>query len=262
MKRMHSFRNTIFEQDLGYLLTILFSMFTGSRRRRHPKNTGSKLPKKVQSDNVENFIDLGVADILSRDVAVKNDSSSETVPKKHLGKIFPSNESISNIFIVSATARAGSSFFGEIMSATPETFYFYEPRHLMSHFTDRETFVNIIRDLFACDFSSLNFNVTKNLYSILRHSSTDNCRFGKTRCEKPLREHLEKLCLSSSRRVLKTIIIPLFWIKEMVEDTKENAKFIHLIRDPRPALMSAKKVKFPADKVLNCERMNEVRYFT
>ena len=231
-----------------------------SETSKNPSSfNGTELYGKLYSGPNEN-IDLE-ASLLSRKITTEKNSSLIPETTKLMGPIFPTDRNLTNILILSATGRSGSSFFSEIMSATPSTFYFSEPRHLMPHFTDRESFVNSIRNLFSCDFSSLDFNNEMSPYYILRHTSTHHCTVSPLLCEKQTRQYFEQQCLSSTRRVLKTIAIPLSWIRERVEETKENAKFIHLIRDPRPTLMSAKKAEFGLNNESICKNMNEASQF-
>ncbi|KAF2368618.1 P-loop containing nucleoside triphosphate hydrolase [Trinorchestia longiramus] len=76
----------------------------------------------------------------------------------------------------------------------------------------------------------------------MRHEATAKCLVG--RCPAPTEELMQKLCLSATNRVLKTIKLPLVWIKNIVEDPKENVKFIHLVRDPRASFQSARKLGY------------------
>ena len=53
-------------------------------------------------------------------------------------------------------------------------------------------------------------------------------------------DKLERACLSSSHVIIKTIRFPMFLVQKLTL-LMPNLKIIHLIRDPRPTLYSAKK---------------------
>ena len=149
--------------------------------------------------------------------------------------------------LIMAYWRTGSTYFGQLLSRYPRTYYNYEPLHLFSNKKNHwknytlEDGIDLIEDIFACNFYS---NTTM---KYLEHSRkhrfrvalsvpylSDNCK-SKSKCFDP--DLHFKLCANSSMNMIKTVRLRISAVKILLQNDP-NIKVIVLVRDPRAVLNS------------------------
>ncbi|XP_033759099.1 carbohydrate sulfotransferase 1-like [Pecten maximus] len=161
--------------------------------------------------------------------------------------------------------RSGSSFVGDLLKAGAETFYTYEPVHALQ-FTIRrlapiryldspsKTFNNFldvavptVRDMVTCQFSRLPFPYFEDGFfsystkaSVFTSCNDRQRTITDTKRAYRCATELSKECSKYSSFVAKIIRMPLYSFEELMEKIP-NLKIIHLLRDPRPTMLSQMK---------------------
>lgn len=168
------------------------------------------------------------------------------------------------VLLIVAHGRSGSTFLADIFNHHPRVFYVFEPLHgLIPKQKDRnyETYaLNFLYRIFQCDFSAA--NAARHFGHFYRHysralSSPPFCKYEPSdprwhfKFCFPLDEAtLEHSCKSQYNTIVYKLLfdrIPgnsiekLFGVCEL---SRIECKVIHLIRDIRPVVMSARKVAF------------------
>lgn len=186
------------------------------------------------------------------------------VQKLRLEKNYRPNEKTvkSAVVVVSSLPRSGSTFLAELLTShhSNGTVLFFEPlmlyqKKLRQHNT---SFVEqFLSGLLACDFSS-NFEVWlkgKSLFLSYYHPSVERCfrkpAGGGTKCMRRL--DLLGVCRQANTRVVKVIRSRLSWLAGLLDDPGAlQVKLIHLIRDPRASMTSARKLGWNSDPTVKC----------
>ncbi|XP_060559375.1 carbohydrate sulfotransferase 4-like isoform X2 [Ruditapes philippinarum] len=167
--------------------------------------------------------------------------------------------------IIVGYGRTGSSWLGEILSKAEESFYMFEPmqrplaegyyltnmvafnnnsyRRPLSLMERHDFMITTIHRVFTCQFSLLH---TFSQEILVRHQVRLNagtfthCRdFNSYRSYFCIKE-LERVCLSKTHRIVKTIRVSMELVSNMVE-MWPNLKVVHLVRDPRAITHSRSK---------------------
>ena len=148
--------------------------------------------------------------------------------------------------LIMAYWRTGSTYFGQLLSRYPRTYYNYEALHLFSNkgnhwknYTEEEG-IQLIEDLLNCDFQS---NLTIKYLSHIKYHRTkvtfqvpylsDNCKHDT--CFDPNLH--SNLCNNSSMNMIKTVRLRISSVKALLE-SYPRLKIIVLVRDPRAVLNS------------------------
>ncbi|XP_069119099.1 carbohydrate sulfotransferase 1-like [Argopecten irradians] len=158
--------------------------------------------------------------------------------------------------------RSGSSFVGDLLNAAEGTFYTYEPVHTLQ-FTIRRlepirylnrpakmfnNFLDVaiptVKDMITCQFSKLPFPYFEDGFfslstnaSVFTQCNDKHRLITDTKKAYKCAEELAKECSKHSTFVTKIIRLPLYSLKELMEQLP-NLKIIHLLRDPRPTMLS------------------------
>ena len=90
-------------------------------------------------------------------------------------------------------------------------------------------FINLPLEFYSGSFVKVHGNQLQTLYRIQRFSDTKKF--------KAILQLLDIQCRNAKAVVLKIIRTPLFILKNLFTDQK-NSKVVHLVRDPRPTIMS------------------------
>ena len=154
--------------------------------------------------------------------------------------------------LIMAYWRTGSTYFGQLLSRYPNTYYNYEPLHLLSNrrnhwknYTEEEG-IHLIEDIFNCDFQS-NLSM-KYLLHIKNHRRKvtfqvpyllDNCKHETYRNSLTCfnSDLHAKLCTNSTMNMIKTVRLRISAVKVLIENYPDM-KVIVLVRDPRAVLNS------------------------
>lgn len=160
----------------------------------------------------------------------------------------------SNVLLLSSLGRSGSSFFGGLLSSLPGVFYFFEPLHYLeaSHLLTEEATVRSLRALFTCNIDGLILEALQKLrHFTIRHKYLKTCK------KKCFNSHLlNSACRNESIRVVKTIRMQVTWLPPLLEDADSNLKVIHLVRDPRPMLLSTWRVGWNITQKMGCSMIS------
>ncbi|XP_063406164.1 carbohydrate sulfotransferase 4-like [Mytilus trossulus] len=168
--------------------------------------------------------------------------------------------------IILTYARSGSSFLGDIIRQAEEVFYVFEPLHFLDHHIhlDRLTFFNgttrtsyqysvlvnnIISSIFTCQLINLPLEfwhgkfVDMHGYQLqtflTKFKSERSARYSKQMEFKIAIQILQLECIKSKVVVIKTIRASLFLVQGLFSQL-ERLKTLHLVRDPRPTIISQK----------------------
>ncbi|KAL7633970.1 UNVERIFIED_CONTAM: hypothetical protein RMT77_015931 [Armadillidium vulgare] len=156
--------------------------------------------------------------------------------------------------------RSGSSWTGELLSRSPNTFYVYEPLHVdeaLGPEEIRELYRGYMRprleELFHCGISQ-QFLTHRSRYPALypKCSSRENCSTNL--------KDLTKQCTSSDFVIIKSVRYLLSEVEDLwILPSLQNIKVIWLVRDPRGVLNSLSHMERTM-KVLrknSCSKMRE-----
>ncbi|XP_062600211.1 carbohydrate sulfotransferase 1-like, partial [Saccostrea cucullata] len=160
--------------------------------------------------------------------------------------------------------RSGSSFFGEMLQASEDVFYLFEPlRTIQFHIRKSNTFRYLdggsrnytsfldaagdaLNEIFQCNFEKLPLpffadgflkkgRKSREFKACLGNKSTNNISATSATYQCIMR--IKHLCLESKYIIIKTIRIPLAVLVPLSE-LFPDLMILHLLRDPRPTLKS------------------------
>lgn len=145
--------------------------------------------------------------------------------------------------------RSGSTFLGEILSAIPETYYYYEPlmRHAARKFNsddserDKKEVLSHIKKLLKCDFSDMEGYLSHARMHPFQFEKNrrlwDDCKslLNRDNCFSP--SFLGPYCKQFPFITMKIVRSNLEVLKDIIKDDM-NVRILLLVRDPRPTLNS------------------------
>ncbi|KAK7070210.1 hypothetical protein SK128_018768 [Halocaridina rubra] len=143
-----------------------------------------------------------------------------------------------NILLIGSYGRSGTSFLGGLLKSIPGVFYYYEPLYNLEqwHMLTRPLAVQSLKDLFICNFTGPVFTAIKERgKNYIRNKYMETCG-SKSTCLESTR--LSSACSSEPIRMIKTIRMRLSWLEPLLHDTKLDLRVIHILRDPRGAVIS------------------------
>ncbi|XP_067687163.1 carbohydrate sulfotransferase 3-like [Haliotis asinina] len=155
--------------------------------------------------------------------------------------------------VILAYMRSGSSFTGNIIQMNPEVFYVFEPLYTYAHLSNQssldalqysKTYEMTLENILLCRLPEINAD-TLNQHHMIDSLDTMNyyyCTKANVQNSKKCVYLLEKACLRSRVSCLKTIRYSMKNMTHLLEK-HGNMKIIHLIRDPRPTLLSQQKLQ-------------------
>ncbi|CAC5369870.1 CHST1 [Mytilus coruscus] len=177
--------------------------------------------------------------------------------------------------IILTYARSGSSFLGDIIRQTEEVFYVFEPLHFLRTSTSNRnmTFLNgtirksyqylteaknIISSVITCQLINLPLEFWNAGFEVMQgyQLQTFLTKFKSERLVRYLKrmefkfavEKLQSECMKSKVVVIKTIRIPFFLVQGLFPQL-QDLKILHLVRDPRPTIISQKRYINEIDSV-------------
>ncbi|XP_060596820.1 carbohydrate sulfotransferase 1-like isoform X2 [Ruditapes philippinarum] len=172
--------------------------------------------------------------------------------------------------VVVAYMRSGSTLTGNLIQQNPDTFYVFEPLHDIIRGYQKEKEIQfpktrfvaerplmdikeevdgLYRAWFTCDMEYILSEPYRYHVGFFKHGHKtklllkclDNTTYTLVKDNAmPCTNYLQKLCMDSKYRVLKTIRTPLIWFKTLMEEFP-NMKIVHLVRDPRAILTSQRR---------------------
>lgn len=152
------------------------------------------------------------------------------------------------IVLIVAYYRSGSSFFGELMSSTPRTFFHYEPLMLFTvagniRLGRQHYAFKLLDALVQCRFEPLYTAWMENTpYYKQNHFLADICG-GEESCFSP--GHLASLCSRAQTQVFKFTRLYVTQVQSWIKRNPEIApsvRVIHLVRDPRAMYASRRRL--------------------
>jgi len=189
----------------------------------------------------------------------------------------PQANHFTSIIVMSSNPRTGSSYTGEMLSAAPDSAYFFEP---LWYYVDTknskppsmEDKKTLIMNLLKCNFHDP--RIKKMIFSnrqstfVFRKPSLLGLRYDRTRIGRMgFLKRLEIKCKKSKIRVIKTIRMNMAEMSSLLDQlpdegrvSRKNFHVVYLARDPRGVINSIKTLKeqWP-DKFLSpnhiCSRM-------
>uniref|UniRef100_A0A224YRV1 Protein containing Sulfotransfer 1 domain n=1 Tax=Rhipicephalus zambeziensis TaxID=60191 RepID=A0A224YRV1_9ACAR len=152
------------------------------------------------------------------------------------------------IVLIIAYYRSGSSFFGELMSSTPRTFFHYEPLMLFTVAGGirpgrQHHAFQLLDALVRCRFEPLYTAwMESTAYYKHNHFLADICGGGES-CFSP--GHLTGLCSRAQTQVFKFTRLSVAQVQSWIQQNPEIApsvRVIHLVRDPRAMYASRRRL--------------------
>eukprot|EP00093_Oithona_nana_P008835 08835.XXX_242342_243458_1 [CDS] Oithona nana genome sequencing. len=143
--------------------------------------------------------------------------------------------------------RTGSSYFGQLLSHYPQTYYSYEPEHYLSNPENKwknfgqEDALKLVGNIFQCNFNGKfmkgYLRHVKEMWNLALHSPymVDNCHI-KPKCLDDKTLHF-KLCSNSTMNLIKSVRLRSETINILLEKYP-NLMIIMLVRDPRGVMNS------------------------
>ncbi|KAL1474482.1 hypothetical protein MTO96_020665 [Rhipicephalus appendiculatus] len=157
------------------------------------------------------------------------------------------------IVLIIAYYRSGSSFFGELMSSTPRTFFHYEPLMLFTVAGGirpgrQHHAFQLLDALVRCRFKPLYTAwMESTLFYKHNHFLADICEGGES-CFSP--GHLTGLCSRAQAQVFKFTRLRVTQVQSWIQQNPEIApsvRVIHLVRDPRAMYASRRRQDWCTD---------------
>ncbi|XP_050046571.1 carbohydrate sulfotransferase 4-like [Dermacentor andersoni] len=153
-----------------------------------------------------------------------------------------------NIVLVSAYYRSGSSFFGELLSSGPRTFFHYEPLQIFSKpgrlraGRERHAF-QLLDQLVRCRMQNVPLYTAwlESRQSYKHNLFLANLCGDRTSCSCP--SHVSALCSRAQTQVFKFTRLYISQVATWIERNTafaRNTRVVHLIRDPRGIYASRK----------------------
>ena len=145
------------------------------------------------------------------------------------------------IHLLSSTSRSGSSFISAIIHSFPTTFYLFEPLRSLARKTENfgvDSANKMLNEIFNCNLSKFHLNILSLEYNPV-FCYKDPC-YRQKNC--PNITQLNDYCKKFNSTLVKTIRSRLSW-RESFLSSSDNAKLIHLIRDPRGFITSQMELK-------------------
>ncbi|XP_037285514.2 carbohydrate sulfotransferase 4 isoform X1 [Rhipicephalus microplus] len=154
------------------------------------------------------------------------------------------------VVIIIAYYRSGSTFFGELLSSAPRTFFHFEP---LMMFTvsggirpGRECHAfQLLDGLVRCHFDPLyTVWLENNPYYKYNHFLADICERGQS-CSSP--GHLSALCSRAATQVFKFTRLRARQVASWIEQNQniaETVRVVHLVRDPRAIYSSRRGLRW------------------
>lgn len=128
--------------------------------------------------------------------------------------------------------KSGSSFTGELLAQYPNTYYTYEPLHVLQNKDNNHRPIiasqrdQVLFNTFDCDFSNASLHEFVKLYKLCKVDATENCSS----------VHAAK-CQQADLRLMKTVRLRLNQMETLFEKYP-NLKVILLMRNPQKILAS------------------------
>ena len=156
-----------------------------------------------------------------------------------------------NVLIL-ASMRTGSSFTGQLLGSYEDVFYLFEPgmglqlelkRKHTEHII-KDTYLNMLRKLFQCDFEKLDFyqQFMLNYRTLLEVAPRlqDVCLRTTKKAKCPITlKMITETCRRSKFIAIKSVRIPdISLLRPLIEHENINLQVIHLVRDPRGMIAS------------------------
>ncbi|XP_049511242.1 carbohydrate sulfotransferase 1-like, partial [Dermacentor silvarum] len=182
--------------------------------------------------------------------------------KKALNELYVVPLANVNVVLVAAYYRSGSSFFGELLSTGPRTFFHYEPLQLFSkpgriRPGRQRDVLRLLDQLVRCRMQNVPLytawlesrkSYKHNLFLVSLCGNT-------TSCSSP--SHVAALCSRAQTQVFKFTRLHIAqvaaWIKRNT-DIAHNVRVVHLVRDPRGIYASRSALRW-------CAKHEECRSF-
>lgn len=152
------------------------------------------------------------------------------------------------IVLIVAYYRSGSSFFGELMSSTPRTFFHYEPLMLFTVAGGirpgrQHHAFQLLDALAGCHFEPLYTAWMESTpYYKKNHFLADICEGGES-CFSP--GYLSGLCSRAQAQVFKFTRLRVTQVQSWIQKNPEMApsvRVVHLVRDPRAMYASRSRL--------------------
>ncbi|XP_037498543.1 carbohydrate sulfotransferase 1-like [Rhipicephalus sanguineus] len=150
--------------------------------------------------------------------------------------------------------RAGSTFVGDLLSATPATFYHFEPLHMFSNDarlngSAASNASGLIGHLLRCNFQRVQHYVRwayerKFLFK-RNHFLWALCGGQYPVCFKP--DFVSKVCARAPAQVMKVTRLHMSQVRDWLQsnpDLAKTMKVLHLVRDPRGILASRRLLEW------------------
>lgn len=180
--------------------------------------------------------------------------------EKELGTLAaPDVKLVKNIIIMSSNPRSGSSYTGELLSASDDSAFFFEP---LWYFVDKKNFSpsfeekkSLIMNLLKCNFHDP--RIKKMLFSnkqstfVFRKPSRLGLKFDTSPIGRMgFLKRMEIRCRRTKTRVIKTIRLNMTEMTTILDQLPEegrvsrhNLYVVYLVRDPRGVINSVQSLK-------------------
>lgn len=165
-----------------------------------------------------------------------------------------------NVLLLSSMGRSGSSFLGGLLNSQPGAFYIFEPLHrleawrLVSDVMARQTFKQIVK----CNFTgTLLDGLASEPDFAIRTPSAYSCRLTKKNQTCFDAKKLKTACNKLPIKIIKTIRTRVAWLEPLLRDPEANLMVIHLVRDPRPSIISAIEREWNIKPERKCKELED-----
>ncbi|KAB7505755.1 Carbohydrate sulfotransferase 4 [Armadillidium nasatum] len=172
--------------------------------------------------------------------------------EKHTREIIENMNTVSSVPVTSEPQkvlvltfwRSGSTWVGKLLSKIPNTFYVYEPLHIIRYYWMERRInmyhglkVNFLEQLLTCAIP----------LEFVYHLSSwpgmyDNIKCNSSRCN--IHRIITEECRNASFRIVKANRLQLQEVEEiLLKKTLSNLKVIYLVRDPRGVINSIRHIE-------------------